>query len=566
MKKIFPFLLLFVLISSLSFAQNIPSGQEPGAEAERFRKNAEEKKASLQKKAKTPQVEIEEKAAPAAPEGVSFVLKDIKITGTTLFKPEDFRKAYAAYIGKTVTYKDLNDIADKIKSRYKEKGYLTTSAYLPEQEIKEGVVEIRVIEGKLGKVKIEGNKFSSAALIEKYIHTKKNEVINVFKLERDILRLNQSSDLTIKATLSQGEAPETSDITLKVTEKLPYHIAGIFDNQGTRLTGKYRESGILWTSNLTGNLDSLFINTVYSGGSIGESVSYSLPIDTYGTKFGMDYTYFRIALGKEFTSFDITGETNIYSPHLSLELALEENFQAYANIGIDIKSTIKRMAGVKESDDQLRQPYFGFDFIKTDDWGQSSFSPKFTFGTSGFLGSSTRNNPISSRTKTDGQFFKYEQSLNRLQRMPFDSYLSIRSQFQAASHTLPPSEQLQLGGFNSIRGYPEGDYLCDIGAYASTDWVMPMYFIPKDWKLPGADTPLRHQIEPVLFADIGGGGLERTFQGELRNKFLAGLGGGLKLHFNNKISVSLEWAKDVGDTPTAGSGPSTFYISCQGNI
>ena len=566
MKKIFPFLLLFVFISSLSFAQNIPAGQEPGAEAERFRKEAEQKKASLQKKAKAPQVQVEEKAAPLVPEGVSFVLKDIKITGTTLFKPEDFRSAYASYIGKTVTYKDLNDIADKIKSKYKEKGYLTTSAYMPEQEIKEGIVEIRVIEGKLGKVKIEGNKFSSASFLEKYIHTKKNEIINVIKLERDILRLNQSSDLTVKATLAQGEAPETSDLILSVTEKTPYHAAASFDNQGTRLTGKYRESGILWTSNLTGNLDSLFINTIYSGGSIGESDSYSLPIDTYGTKFGMDYTYFRTALGREFKSYKIIGETNIYSPHITVELALQEDFQAYANFGIDMKSTIKKVLDVKVSDDQMRDPYFGFDFTKTDDSGQTSFSPKFVFGTANFLGSSTRGNPMAGRANSDGEFFIYQQSLNRLQRMIFDSYLSIRSQAQVASRTLPSSEQLQLGGFNSIRGYPEGDYLCDNGAYANFDWVMPMYIFPKDLKLPGADTPLRHQIEPVLFADIGGGGLQRTHTGELNRKFLAGLGGGVKLHFNNKISISLEWAKDVGDKPTQGSGPSTFYITCQGNI
>ena len=121
------------------------------------------------------------------------------------------------------------------------------------------------------------------------------------------------------------------------------------------------------------------------------------------------------------------------------------------------------MAGDTTANDQLRIPYFGFDFSKTDSKGQTTFSPRFNFGTSGFLGASHRNHSTSSRAGTGGFFFKYEQSLNRIQKMFFDSYMSIRTQLQAASHTLASSEQFQLGGADSVRGYPEGDYLADTG-------------------------------------------------------------------------------------------------------
>ena len=150
--------------------------------------------------------------------------------------------------------------------------------------------------------------------------------------------------------------------------------------------------------------------------------------------------------------------------------------------------------------------------------------------------------------------------------MPWDGYLSLRSQFQIASRTLPSSEQFQLGGANSVRGYPEGDYLCDTGAHLNADWVMPMYLIPKEWKLSGSDIPLRHQIEPVIFADIGGRGQKKMIGGERRGKFLAGAGGGLRIRFFNKISCRLEWARRVGNRPTSGSGPSSFYITFQSEI
>jgi len=122
--------------------------------------------------------------------------------------------------------------------------------------------------------------------------------------------------------------------------------------------------------------------------------------------------------------------------------------------------------------------------------------------------------------------------------MPFQSYLLASSDFQAASHTLPPSEQIQLGGMSSVRGYPEGDYLADIGATLNLDWVFPMYLFPKSWILPRTKTPLRSMIEPVAFFDMGGGELYAVGEGENGRKFLAGIGGGGSI---SRAIISYVW-------------------------
>ena len=383
------------------------------------------------------------------------------------------------------------------------------------------------------------------------------------------MRLNQNSDLELGSVISQGSAPETSDVTLKVTDKLPFHIGASVDNQGTRLVGKYRPAVSFRSTNLTGNNDSLFINSLFSSGALGESALYSIPVTTRGTKLAFDFTYFYTKLGKELKSYNIEGQTQIYIPHIRQEIVLSENFQMFADAGLEIKSIKKYMADDITSNDQLRLPYFSFDLTRLDSFfggGQTSFSPKFVFGTENFLGASSRNHPSASRAGTGGFFFKYEQSLGRIQKMPFGSYMSIRSGFQAVTHTLPSAEQFQLGGANSIRGYPEGDYLCDIGASLNMDWVFPFYAIPKSWKLPHSETPLRNQIQPVVFMDLGGGALIDTISGEKKEKFLMGLGGGLKINLYNKINVRLEWAAPVGQDPTSGTGPATFYLTFQSEI
>jgi hemolysin activation/secretion protein len=87
--------------------------------------------------------------------------------------------------------------------------------------------------------------------------------------------------------------------------------------------------------------------------------------------------------------------------------------------------------------------------------------------------------------------------------------------------------------------------------------------VPKDWKLKNQDVPLRHQIEPVFFADFGGGELKKVMSGEKHDKFLAGIGGGFRFRFGRNIYLLLEWAKAVGDRPTGGVGPSNFHMMFQ---
>lgn len=563
---ILPAILFVFIFPAKVSAQNLPPGQDTEASAGRFVEQVERKKAELQtKKVKAPEIEVEEQKKEAPPvSGATFVLRDVKIAGLTIFKPEDFSDAYRKYIDKEITFKDVNDIVEAIKAKYKEGGFLTTNVYIPEQQIMGGVVEIRVVEGKMGKLLIEGNKWFTKAIVEKYFHTKKNEILNIKKLQRDLLRLNQNPDLEVKTVIAAGEEPQTSDIVLKVKDKFPYHVGTAVDNQGTRLSGKYRASVSGRSTNLTANNDFMFFNSVMSADSTGDFVTYVVPMDTYGTKFGFDFSYFTSKVGREFRGFDIAGNSWYYIPHVTGEIYLTENMQISADAGIRIES-IKKFAHADITvDDQLRLPYFKLDVSRTDAFfggGQTSFSPEFSFGTAKFLGASTEDHAKASRAGTGGYFFKYSHSIRRVQRMMWESYMLVRHQFQGTTHTLPSSEQFQLGGESSIRGYPEGDYLADIGASISADWIFPMYWIPKEYKLPYSDTPLRNQIEPVIFVDMGGGKIERKLVGEKGYKFLMGAGGGVRINLYNKFSARIEFAQAIGAHPTANSGPSTFHIS-----
>ena len=158
------------------FGQTPPQRDEAGAQAERFREMTErERKKVEEKKTKAPKIEVQKEAERPPVTGPSFVLKEIRVTGSTIFTSQDLKPTYESYIGKSVTFKDLEMIVAKIEAKYKQQSLLSTAVYIPKQDISpsEGIVEIAVSEGTMGGLKVEGNKWFSLDFIKRCFHTKK---------------------------------------------------------------------------------------------------------------------------------------------------------------------------------------------------------------------------------------------------------------------------------------------------------------------------------------------------------------------------------------------------------
>lgn len=413
----------------------------------------------------------------------------------------------------------------------------------------------------MGSLKVEGNKWFSTSLIEKYFNTYRGETIDMGEVEKDMMRLNGNRDLNVSSVLSPGANPETVDVTLKAQERVPYHVSVGTDNQGSRLTGWYRRLVSMNTSNLSGRDDSLSFNGAYTDLSSGYYLSYQAPVGTHGTKLGLDVGYFQGKMGEEYKSYDIRNYTESYNPNVAFELYSAQDAQVNLRSGVQIRNIYKKEGVTTITNEQLRLPYLAFDAIKIDPWGQTSFSPELSFSAPGFLGASRLGNSLSSRPGADGYCTKYSHYVSRTLYMPLESTIQIRSQFQTASRTLPTSEQFQLGGESSVRGFPAGDYLADIGGNMQTEWYFPTYPIPSSWQLYG--TSMRNDIQPFVFYDMGGGRLLQSYNGEHFVRFISGAGAGVKIQIKKDIYLKMEWAVPTSGNPVRGTGPSTFDVSFQ---
>ncbi len=557
-------LMCFCVKDAFAALPPLAAGQSLEAQAERFHQEYSIEKRSREQKITKALIETEENEKEVDQPGVSFELKAVHVSGMTIFDPERLTFVWKPYVGKKVDFRDLNNIVRLIKRVYRDLGYLTTTAYLPPQDINSGVVEISVVEGKRGNLSVEGNRYFSTPSIAKYFHTYRGEVMDMGEIEKDVSRLNQNKDLGVTTVLSTGENPQEVDMILKAQDYLPYHVSIGTDNQGSNLTGRFRRLVNISTSNLTGNEDNLTFNGAYSDLSQGNYLSYQTPVGTYGTKLGLDAGYFQGLLGQQYKSLDVTNYTEFFDPNASFELYQSEDTQVHLRSGMQIKHINKKIAFAQVTNEDLRLPYLALDIIRMDPLGQTSFSPEISTSMPGFLGGSRGDNSRSSRPGVDKFFTKYDQYISRNQVMPWGSYMQIRSQIQFASRTLPTSEQLQLGGESSVRGYPEGDFLADSGGDMEAEWYFPMYGMPASWQLFG--TRLKNDIEPFIFYDMGGGRLIKVNSGETRTRFLSGTGAGVKIHLKKNMYLKLEWAVATGDDPIHGTGPSTFDVSFQAGI
>ncbi|MBI4398582.1 MAG: ShlB/FhaC/HecB family hemolysin secretion/activation protein [Candidatus Omnitrophica bacterium] len=187
----------------------VPPGQEAASLEKQFREETEEKTVPKQ-----PKLEMEKEPVPEEPlpeKEIYFQVDKINVSGNTVISTEKIGKVLKPYEGRRLNLYLLREAAGKITALYRLQGYVTSRAYVPHQRIKNKTAQINVLEGKIGKVSVERERYFSAGWIRSQAGLRPGEVLNYKRLEKNLTRLNQHRDIEVKTVLTKGERPETSN-------------------------------------------------------------------------------------------------------------------------------------------------------------------------------------------------------------------------------------------------------------------------------------------------------------------------------------------------------------------
>ena len=507
-------------------------------------------------------------------EQVTFKLKDIQITGNTVFPTYVLMRLVDFKIGQDVTINDLIMSANDITDYYQSKGYVSTIAYLPPQKVQNGRVEIKILEGKYGNVEINPGHWERSSYLNKQYLQDNNiapgKVLNVKDVRKALTDMNTEEYMQGKVSFADNEeSEEYSDVTLDVKDRFPINLDLRYDNQGRDAIGTQR--GVLYAGlhDVTGHGDTLMGTLAASRHSLGIGGMYSLPIAKNDTRLNLGYSYSHVSLRNALKPYGLKGNSHDYFIGVSRRLAKGDDYRLYGDITFDWRDTTTK-SRVLDYHNRYRSRVLRGTLtdVKDDMYGRWLIT-----------GSVAGGIPVDAsdyrmaKSKPSNSFVKLNAGIARLQVLPHNQLAILQVNGQYANRHMFASEAMQVGGISSVRGYDEGYYIGDYGVTASFEYRTPIPGLKA--LLPERYGFISDSIQLAGFYDFGwvGNRYQGTsgFRDGTRTDYLMSAGPGIVVKLTKYISANMYWGFPIGPSTWnyAGQKDTTncrFHFTVTSNI
>ena len=489
----------------------------------------------------------EYKKLPAEIEKTGFILNKIIYEGNTIFTQEDLDKIGAEYLNNFVSLDDLKVIMNKITNHYNNEGYITTFAYLPAQKIQDGLLKITIVEGKVSKLNVKGNKWAKEGYLKNNVlkanGLKEGETFNVSSLRKSLGKINETDYLKGRVLLNKGDDLESAEITLEVEDRFPLMLKVGSNNQGRDLIGEERAVITLGNENITGWGDRAYTSTTLARNTVGVNTDYYLPLGPYGTEIRAGYGYTNVEVGKAYKSQGFVGKAHGFSTTLFQPIYEGKTVKYTSDLTFDLLNA-KTLIHNDELYDKykLRALRFGLNGIKDDSTGR-------------WIGRFETHVGL-----PQSKFCRLNPSIVRIQSLPFKTTGIFKASAQFATSNLLSVEQLQLGGMNTVRGYEEGTLLAHSGYFTNLELRRVIPYLPNFKYLP-----LKDRIELAAFYDQGLGQIRG--QKVKSNNFLQSVGFGFRIHLTDYMNANLDFGIPLGGSVTpARKDAMRFHFNILSNV
>jgi hemolysin activation/secretion protein len=496
--------------------------------------------------------------------GPHVFVKRIVVTGSTVFSHDQIDAVTDPYINRDVTSEELESLRLALTQLYVQAGYINSGAVLMDQDVRDGTIHFRMIEGELTNVVITENKHFRTSYLRNRLTLDVTKPLNIGTLQQRLQRLQQDDRIQrLQAELRPGLRRGESELHVRIEESTPYIVSAAFNNYQAASIGSERGQLTLGHRNLTGRGDILSLTTgVSKGNKYPLDASYTLPLNARDITLGLRYRRNVSSVIEEpFEPLGIESLSEIFSVTLRAPLY----------------RTLQREFAVSISGERLHSETTlsgrGFSFSEGPDNGKSTITAlrftaewmdrtpnqvlalrsRFSFGLDALgatINPTMPDDPATDRNENaipPGRFaawlgqFQWGRRLNTQQ-----IELLLRFDVQLTTEPLLALEQIAIGGRFSVRGYRENQLVRDNGALVSLESRIPL---------------IRHQrwaeyLQVVPFVDVGWGWQARGNTPSPSN--LASVGLGLRWAARWALSLPLRsefeifWGYQLRQVATSG--------------
>ena len=493
---------------------------------------------------------IEQPAKPAlrAPDSVRVPVKGFRVTRATAFSESELLPLLKDFTGKRLSLEDLERAADVVTRHYRDRGYFVARAYIPAQDIRDGIVEITVLEGRLDRISV--TPVGEIRLRDQVVasHLKNalpsGGLIRQDDLERGLLLLNDLPGIDVRSVLQPGEALGSTNLTAQVSEG-PLTSGDVdFDNYGNRFSGAYRLGMTANVNDPSGYGDQMNVRVQAAEGATYARLGYAIPVGSSGLKVGAAYTGTTYELCCEFAALGARGDAQTASLSALYPVVRSREANFFVAATYDVRHFFNATFASTTSDKRAKVGTLAGNGDFRDSVGGmalTNYSVAVSFGRLNLDAYPPDRTLDDATAQAHGSYTKAAYGLARQQRLGTASSLYGGLSGQFASKNLDSSEKFMLGGPFGVRAYPTGEAVGDEGLLANLE--------------------LRHDFRPGLqlaaFLDYGYIRLHRHewdgWQGPntlITNRYsLAGYGFGVNWNAPGSFSVRASVAHRIGENP-----------------
>lgn len=425
---------------------------------------------------------------PMADSGTKITVKGFRFSGIDgIATDAELQALVQEAVGKQLGFSELQAVAARITGYLRDtKGYLLARAYLPKQDVTEGIIEIAVVAGKLdGKVKVNRKKPAriSQSLLEaiagKAISA--DSVTRMENIEQAVLLMNDLPGIGAQAALEPGATPGTTRIIIDVTEGplLSGIISG--DNYGDRYTGTWRGTGQLSANDPFGLGDQFSLSLTGAEHMMQGRVAYNIPLGATGLNGSLSYTGLYYELGGDLTALQAKGRADTISAALSYPLMRSRNASIWTGIGLEYTAMTDEANSARTKERRIpvgNASLTGSFYDKLGGGGLTSASLAVHSGNLDLSGVAAAQLQDDTGPKASGNFWRSTYNLARLQRLTGILSLFASARGQLTSVNLDSSQKFILGGPSGVRAYPTGEASGDEGHAFTVETRLELPFMP----------------------------------------------------------------------------------------
>jgi len=399
--------------------------------------------------------------APAGADKVTMTLKAIEIEGASVYDEAALSAVYQDKLNTKITLADVYEIAAQLTAKYRNEGYILTQVVIPPQTIDGGKVRMRVVEGFVDKVSVEGGMGVDTAFLQGYAKKiNASKPLNSKTLERYILLINDLPGMSARAVLSPSpNVVGASDVTIFV-ERKPYDAFFQIDNRGSRYLGPLQLNAGGRLNNMLGLYEGISFQFVTAPDGWPDreldfgSIAWSQPINHEGTRVSVGYSITSTEPGYTLTPFDIEGLARAANIEVMHPFIRSRQQNLYATLRFNYLDTERDdNLGLGKTEDRLRVLRLAGTYQFADGFlGLNTVNAELSKGLD-ILNMKEKDSLNPTRARGEPEFFKATMEISRIQRVTNMVELFGSVQGQKSANKLLASEEFGVGGINYGSAY-----------------------------------------------------------------------------------------------------------------